>query len=123
MKQRPSDIIRYLSLFLTGLLLLLAAGGPALTGAGAVAKPVVAKEQKAGKPVQMPETIVKGASFEAVVTPAASFDFAQAVYLLPPVVQLLVPEQPKITRAFEVPYFYFSYFRHVFGHHIAANAP
>ena len=125
MTQRPSDITRLLSLFLTGLLLLLAAGGPALTaGVGAAGAPA-AKMQKAGNPADAPaETVVKAASFEAVVTPATSFDFVQAVYLLPPVVPvLLLPEQPKLTRVFEVPYFFFSYFRKVFGHHIAANAP
>jgi hypothetical protein len=122
--QRPTNISRILSLFLTGIMLLMAVVGPNWSSAPVMAKASVATEKQAGKATDQPEeTVIKAASFEAVVTPATSFDFSQVVYLLPPTVQLTVRDLPKIPRLFEVPYFYFSYFRNVFGHHIATNAP
>jgi len=124
MTQRPSRSTRLFSLFLSGILLLLAAGGPVWTQVQTTVPESVAEAQKAKKTAEAPaETVVKAASFEAVVTPAVSFGFAQAVYLLPPVVRFLAAQPAKLPRLFEVPYYYFSYFRHVFGHHIATNAP
>ena len=124
MPKQRNDITRLLSLFLTGLLLLMAVGGPAWTTVPQQANKTVESTRKAAKSTDhAQDAVLKTASFEAVVTPAVSFGFAQVVYLLPPALQLLLLEQPKIPRLFEVPYFYFSYFRHVFGHHIATNAP
>lgn len=125
MSQRRNDITRLLSLILTSLLLIMAVGGSAWTTAQQPAgQQTVESTRKAAKNTDHThDAVLKAASFEAVVTPAVSFGFAQVVYLLPPAVQLLLIEQPKIPRLFDVPYFYFSYFQHVFGHHIATNAP
>lgn len=123
MKQKPSHIFRFTSLVLTALLLLVAVGGTSWTTVAETAKQTVQVPAKTAKGADAAQNaVVSSTSFEAVVTPAVSFDFAQAIYLLPPVL-LLIIEQPKITRLFEIPYYYFSYFRHVFGHHIATNAP
>ena len=124
MKQQCNDFIRVMSLFLTGLLLLVASGGPSW---------VSVKELPAGQTVQTQESekkaadaqqvIVQATSFDAVVTPAHTFGFSQTVYLLPPPVLFFGLKQTVISRHFETPYFYFSFFRYVFGHHIAINAP
>lgn len=122
-------ITRIISLFLTGLLLLVAGGivtpgGLAWPNAKPASKQAVQTKQdnaKANKPA--PDVIVKAASLEAVVTTAVSFDFSHVMFLLPPPSVLLMVERPMLPRLFEVPYFYFSYFRHIFGHHIASNAP
>ncbi|GAA4456369.1 hypothetical protein GCM10023189_25500 [Nibrella saemangeumensis] len=122
-------IIQVISLFLTGLLLLVTGGivtpnGLAWTDTQPVAKQAVQTKQDNDKANdQSPDFFIKAASLEAVVTTAVSFDFSHVVYLLPPPSVLLMVDQPTLPRLFEVPYFYFSYFRHIFGHHIASNAP
>ncbi|MGA0556399.1 hypothetical protein ACO2Q8_07105 [Larkinella sp. VNQ87] len=124
-QQQPKDLIRLMSLFLTGLLLLVASGGLSwLSVEQLPAKQTVqsaAKNEKKAKDTQ--QATVQAASFDAVVTPALTFGFSQPVYLLPPPVLFFVLKQTVIPRFFEIPYFYFSFFRYVFGHHIAINAP
>lgn len=118
-----------MSLFLTGLLLLVAGGivtpgGLAWTSVKSVEKLAVqtkSDNDKANKPSS--DLIIKAASLEAVVTTAVSFDFSHVMFLLPQPSVILRVSQPMLSRLFEVPYFYFSYFRHIFGHHIASNAP
>ncbi|GAB3914131.1 hypothetical protein GCM10028803_59060 [Larkinella knui] len=124
MKQQRNDYIRLMSLFLTGLLLLVASGGPSwLTVEQRLVKQTVQtpKKEKAANNAQ--QVVVQATSFDAVVTPALTFGFAQTVYLLPPPVLFFVLKQTVIPRYSEIPYFYFSFFRYVFGHHIAINAP
>lgn len=114
-------ITRFLSLLLAALLLVLAGSGP-VWSVDTAAQPACAQAGKKTEP--SPQAVVKAAQFEAVVTTAATFDFSHVVYLLPPVSSvLLTVERPVRRRIAEVPYFYFSYFRHVFGHFIAPNAP
>ena len=124
MKRKQVDFTRFLSLFLTIVLLLMAAGGPSWVSIRALSKPVVSAAMKMGnKSANSRQVVIQATTFEAVVTPAISFDFSQAVYLLPPSVVLLIAKTSSLLRVFEVPYFYFSFFRYVFGHHIAINAP
>ncbi len=122
---QPKPISRLFSLFLTGILLFLAAGGSSWVTAAPVTKQAVPVSKATGKKAQSKaETIVKASALEAVVTPAASFDFGQTVFLLPPPSILIISiEQPARPRPADIPYYFFSYFRHVFGNHIATNAP
>ena len=122
---QPKPISRLFSLFLTGVLLFLAAGGSSWVTAAPVTKQLVSAKEAADKKAgAKSETVVKAASLEAVVTPATSFDFGQTVFLLPPPSVLIISiEQPALPRPADIPYYFFSYFRHVFGNHIATNAP
>lgn len=122
---KPNHLLhRFLTLALAGLLLLLHSGNQTLHG---LSKATAATPKQATKKAtKTPDsaTIVKAATDEAVVAPALSFDFSQVTYLLPaPCFRLLALHQPLLRRVHEVPYFYFSYLRYVFGHFIAPNAP
>lgn len=114
---------RFLTLALAGLLLLLNGGGAVVRGVYSPVKTEAGAAKKARKASDN-QTVVKAATDEAVVAPALSFDFSQVAYLLPqPCFRLLALNQPLLRRVHEVPYFYFSYLRYVFGHFIAPNAP
>lgn len=123
--QPISPISRLFSLFLTGLMLLIAAGGQSWVSASPVTKPAAQTKAKAAKPAKTEQTtVVKAATLEAVVTPAAAFNFGQTVFLLPPPSVLIISiEQAALPRMPDIPHYFFSYFCHVFGNHIAANAP
>lgn len=134
MKRQRIVLVRSVSLLLVGLLLFLAGWGHASAGLQTVGKVPVQKavaDQKAVKPdpadrTSAPtETQISSAAFEAVVTPATSFDFGETIWLLPPPVMavLLLLASVSIRILPTEPYFFFSYFRHVFGHFIAPNAP
>ncbi|MFC5409965.1 hypothetical protein ACFPMF_11645 [Larkinella bovis] len=123
-QQQRKDLIRLMSLFLSGLLLLVASGGPAwLPVEKLSARPTVQTPKSEKKADPDRQVVVQATSFDAVVTPALSFGFSQTVYLLPPPVLFFVLKQTVIPRFFEIPYFYFSFLCYVFGHHIAINAP
>jgi hypothetical protein len=122
----PNSLLhRFFTLSLVGLLFLLHSGiGPALRAAEKTVKTVTAakKAQKAGN--EKEETVVKAALDEAVVAPALSFDFSQVTYLLfADDIRLFTLDRPLLRRVFDVPQFYSSYLRQVFGHLIAPNAP
>jgi hypothetical protein len=132
MKRQRHVLVRSVSLIMATLLLFLAGWGNTLIPAKATAKaPVqkVATAQKAGKTADKTdapaEAQLSTTAFEAVVTPATSFDFGQSIWLLPPPVMavLLLLATVTVRLILTEPYFYFSYFRHVFGHFIAPNAP
>lgn len=130
MKRQRVVLVHSVSLALASLLLFLAGWGHTPMGAKTVAKAPVQKTaaaQKANKTATNAptETQVSTASFEAVVTPATSFDFGETVWLLPPPVMavLLLLAAVTVRLIFSEPYFYFSFFRNVFGHFIAPNAP
>jgi hypothetical protein len=126
MKPTRPIIHRFLTLTLASLLLLLHGGGTHFVRSGEKAASAVASKARkaAGKTTENQSVIVKSATDEAVVAPALSFDFSQVTYLLPvPQLRLLLLNQPLLRRVNEVPYFYFSYLRYVFGHFIAPNAP
>lgn len=118
-------IPRLFSLFLTGLILLMAARGSSWVAASPVIGQItLAKRQADKKPENRPQTVIKATALEAVVTPASSFDFGQTVFLLPPPSVLIISLlQPSLPRLADISYYFFSYFRHVFGNHIATNAP
>jgi hypothetical protein len=128
MKRQRIILVRSVSLLLVSLLLFLAGWGHSSLGGATVSKAPVqtAAAHKAGKTTDAPtETQVSAASFEAVVTPAVSFDFEQPFWLLPPPIMavLLLLAAGTVRLLITEPYFYFAYFRHVFGHFIAPNAP
>lgn len=70
-----------------------------------------------------PSATVSELSFHAVVTPAITFGFAQVFFILPHAFQYNLLEKVAVPLACRIPFYYFSYFQHVFGHHIAPNAP
>ncbi len=128
MKQ-PRVIQRLSSFMLATLLLFTAVWGH---GNVTQAKPLtpkkaVTEQAKAGKATDAPlsDAQLSAAQFEAVVTPAIQLgDSGQTAFLLPaPMLLILLLLNVSIRRHFTFPHFYFSYFRHVFGHAIAPNAP
>lgn len=128
MKQ-PRVIKRLSGLMLATLLLFTAVWGH---GNVTQAKPLVAHKEvaqpaKSGKATDTPSSAVKlsAARFEAVVTPAVQLgESGQTAFLLPaPTLLIFLLLSVPLLRFFTFPHFYFSYFRHVFGHHIATNAP
>lgn len=128
MKRQRITLVRSVSLVLAALLLFLAGWGNTSINPKAVSKAPEQKAaaQKSGKTTDMPAGAeISAATFEAVVTPATSFDFGQSIWLLPPPVMavLLLLATVTVRLSFTDPYFYFSYFRNVFGHFIAPNAP
>ena len=69
------------------------------------------------------KTTVSELSLHAVVTPALSFDFAQSLFVLPHNFLHRLEDKVAIPLAARTSHYYFAYFRHVFGHHIAPNGP
>ncbi|QHV98171.1 hypothetical protein [Spirosoma endbachense] len=128
MKQ-PRVIQRLSSLLLASLLLFTAVwgrGGLVNHQTLATTK-AVAQASKAGKTTDSHSSDVQlsAAQFEAVVTPAITLDGgSQTAFLLPaPTLVILLLLSVPLLRHFTLPHFYFSYFKFVFGHHIATNAP
>ncbi|WP_168207714.1 hypothetical protein [Spirosoma sp. KCTC 42546] len=126
MKQ-PRVIQRLSSFILASLLLFTAVWGHGnVTQAKPLAQKAVAEQAKSGKATDAPSSAeLSAAQFEAVVTPAIQLgDSGQTAFLLPsPTLVILLLLSVVLLRHFTLPHFYFSYFRHVFGHHIATNAP
>jgi hypothetical protein len=127
MKQ-PRIIQRLSSLMLASLLLFTAVWGHGNVTQikTAVAHKDVAEQAKSGKSTDAPAAAkLSSAQFEAVVTPAIQLgESGQSAFLLPaPTLLILLLLSVPLLRSFTFPHFYFSYFRHVFGHHIATNAP
>ncbi|WP_157634636.1 hypothetical protein [Spirosoma panaciterrae] len=126
---QPRVIQRFSSLMLATLLLFTAIWGHGNT---AQAKPLmtpkpVSQQSKSGKATDAPSSNAQlsAAQFEAVVTPAIKVgESGQTAFLLPePTLVILLLLSVVLLQHFTLPHFYFSYFRHVFGHHIATNAP
>lgn len=95
-------------------------------GALAVKKAVAEKAIGGKAATSKPEEAkLSAAQLEAVVTPAVQIGGSgQTAFLLPaPTLVILLLLSVVILRHFTIPHFYFSYFKHVFGHHIATNAP
>ncbi|GAB2598867.1 hypothetical protein [Spirosoma areae] len=128
MKQ-PRVIQRLSSLMLVTLLLFTAVWGNsnAANTKALLAKKAIAEQAKSGKSADVPSsnTLLSAAQFEAVVTPAVELgESGQTAFLLPaPTLIILVLLSVALLRHFTLPHFYFAYFKHVFGHHIATNAP
>ncbi|GAB4015545.1 hypothetical protein GCM10028773_05930 [Spirosoma koreense] len=83
------------------------------------------EQTKSGKSTNPTDAQLSAAQFEAVVTPAIQLGGSgQTAILLPePTLVILMLLSIPLLRHFTFPHFYFSYFKHVFGHHIATNAP
>ena len=125
MKQ-PRLLQRLSSLTLATLLLFTAIWGHTVAQPKTVvAQKVVAEQAKSGKTTNPKEAQLSVAQFEAVVTPAVQLgDSGQSAFLLPaPTLIIFLLLSVALLYYFTLPHFYFSYFRHVFGHHIAINAP
>ncbi len=95
-----------------------------------VASPSVQKgqtEQSADKAKKGSATddaaTVSELSLHAVVTPALSFDFTKSLFVASHTFLYHFEEKVAIPLAARTSFYFFSYFRHVFGHHIAPNAP
>ncbi|GAB3733619.1 hypothetical protein [Spirosoma lituiforme] len=121
-------IHRLSSLALATLLLFTAAWGygNVTQVKSAITHKAVTEQAKSGKETSAPASAkLTTAQFEAVVAPAVQLgDSGQSAFLLPaPTLLILLLLSVPLLRFFTLPHFYFSYFRHVFGHHIATNAP
>lgn len=118
---------RLLSLVLATMLLFMAVQGnhSMAQQKTLIVNKAIAEHTKPGKAATPKKAQLSATQFEAVVTPAIQLgESGQTVFLLPvsTLVILLLVNIP-LLRHFTLPHFYFSYFRHVFGHHIATNAP
>lgn len=85
-----------------------------------------AKQTKSGKTTDSPSDVqVSAAQYEAVVTPVVQLgESGQTAFLLPaPTLLILLLLSVPLLLHFTLPHYFFSYFRHVFGHAIAPNAP
>ncbi|WP_051210682.1 hypothetical protein [Runella zeae] len=87
-----------------------------------VKKPVAVKTDKE-KQTNDERPVIQEMSIEAVVAPAISFDFEQSFYFLPTIYSFELPVICTLPKRFDVFYYFFSFFRNVFGHFIAINAP
>ena len=126
MKQ-PRIIQRLSSLLVAALLLFVA-----VWGHGNVkqhrkqqVRKIAAEQTQSGKAENSSDAQLSATQFEAVVTPAVQLgDSGQTAFLLPaPTLVILLLLSIPLLRHFTLPHFYFSYFKNVFGHHIATNAP
>lgn len=128
MKQ-PRVIQRLSSLLLATMLLFTAVWVPGgLAHQQALqTKKVAAKHAKSAKAADShaDDAQLSAAGFEAVAAPAITIDGgSQTVFLLPaPTLLFLLLLSVLLLQDFTIPHYYFSYFRHVFGHAIAPNAP
>ena len=114
--------IRFTSSFLAIWLLTLAIGGHAVSTHKLVTKSEAsASNKKSQKPTQETPTI-QVLSIEAVVASALSFDFSQEFYFHSSSFTI-GHSMVALSKCFAIFYFYFSFFRYVFGTYIAINAP
>ena len=124
--RQPRVIQRLSSLGLAILLLFAAVGGHLTAQTNARPTPKAVTEQtKSGKATHPKAAQLSASQFEAVVMAAFQLgDSGQTAFLLPaPTLLILLLLSVPLLRYYTLPHFYFSYFRHVFGHHIATNAP
>ena len=126
MKQ-PRVIQRLSSLLLATLLLFTAVcgRGTALQSQTPSVPKSAAEQAKSSKAAHSKEVQLRATQFEAVVAPAIQLgDSGQTAFLLPtPALIILLLLSAILLQHFTIPHFYFAYFKHVFGHHIATNAP
>lgn len=114
---------RLTSATLAVLLLFLATAGRGVSSHKVVTKKPTTEKSNAQKTTDDEQPVVQEMSMEAVVAPAISFDFEQSFYFLPQV--FIIEEFLSIStfKKFDEFYYFFSFFRNVFGHQIATNAP
>jgi hypothetical protein len=114
---------RLISTTLAVLLLVTATVGNALSFRKADVKKSVVEQTTKGKTTNEERPVIQDMSLEAVVAPAISFDFEQSFYFLPSLLSIELPFVSSLPKRFDVFYYFFSFFRNVFGHFIATNAP
>jgi hypothetical protein len=114
---------RLISTALAVLLLVTATVGNALSLRKADVKKPIAQQTTKGKTSNEERPVIQDMSLEAVVAPAISFDFEQSFYFLPSLLSIELPFVSSLPKRFDVFYYFFSFFRNVFGHFIATNAP
>ncbi len=105
------------------LLLLTATAGKVLLVSKAVEKKPVSEQNSKNKKANEERPVVQEMSLVAVVAPAVSFDFEQSFYFLPTIFFIELQETNALPKRFDIFYYFFSFFRNVFGHFIAINAP
>ncbi|MBB5281882.1 hypothetical protein HNQ92_000003 [Rhabdobacter roseus] len=122
--QAKRTITQSLSWLLATLLLVVAVGGKSWSVLPEKSRSVPATEKSTATPEKQSEQAnVSALSLDAVVTPASSFDFSQQYYVLPPPSWRAIEVLTTVPACFHEFFHFFSYFRKVFGHHIAINAP
>ena len=114
---------RLISTALAVLLLVTATVGNALSLRKADVKKPITQQTTKGKTTNEERPVIQDMSLEAVVAPAISFDFEQSFYFLPSLLSIELPFVSSLPKRFDVFYYFFSFFRNVFGHFIATNAP
>ncbi len=105
------------------LLLITATAGKSLLLSKASVKKPVSEETSKSKKSNQERPVVQEMSLVAVVAPAVSFDFEQSFYFLPTIFSIELPGTNALPKRFDIFYYFFSFFRNVFGHFIAINAP
>jgi len=126
MQPKKRHISRVISSLLAAMMLLVAVAGQSWT---LTSLPVEKdKSEQSGKETADNSTkdapvTVSELSLHAVVTPALSFAFTQSWFVLPQAFLHRFEEKISVPLAARTSYYYFSYLRHVFGHHIAPNGP
>lgn len=118
-------IQQLMSLLLACMLLIAAVGGKSYLDYSPIKKEVAQKSaaSKSAKQDTSDEAKVSALELNAVVTPAASFDFSQHFYFVLPVVWHFIERVLLPCSYTEASHHYFSYLKKVFCHHIAINAP
>ncbi|MFN4144826.1 MAG: hypothetical protein ACK4GN_03305 [Runella sp.] len=119
MKQKRL-FLKTTSATLAMLLLLLAMVGQWVSSSGKVVEKPKAEQSQSDSDEQ---PVLQELSLEAVVAPALTFDFEQSFYFLPTVLGFTTLSSGLLPKRFAEFYYFFSFFRNVFGHHIATNAP
>ena len=105
------------------LLLITATAGKSLLLPKAAVKKPVSEETSKSKKSNQERPVVQEMSLVAVVAPAVSFDFEQSFYFLPTIFSIELPGINALPKRFDIFYYFFSFFRNVFRHFIAINAP
>lgn len=122
MKQKGLQT-RLISTALAMLLLVTSIAGKALSLPQADVKKAIAEKASKDKKAKDECPVIQEMSLEAVVAPALSFDFEQSFYFLPTIFSIELPFVSTLPKRFDIFYYFFSFFRNVFGHFIAINAP
>ncbi|TDB63781.1 hypothetical protein [Arundinibacter roseus] len=119
---KPQHISQLMSSLLAALMLIVAVAGKSWTVPSRVIEKDKTEQTTKNTSSEAPVTVSE-LSLHAVVIPALSFDFAKSLFVLTHVFQYSFEEKIKVPLSCRTPFYYFSYFQYVFGHHIAPNAP
>lgn len=128
MFSKKRHIQQLMSLVLACILLVVAVGERSFSGNSpvgskkSVSKEFASKTSKEQGSKEQPK--ISSLDFKAVVTPATSFNFlSQFHFVLPAVIRFLEADSVFLPAYQVESYYFFSYLKKVFSHHIAINAP